>query len=128
MSLYQHWNPLFCKGNGGTAAGATLELEVELDEIGKFTIKAKIIEANAPTSLAWRYQLPVPGLFAWEYRFRLEQLGNEQLLFIQQSNFSGLLAPLYSFALGKRVLQGCESLNRAVKRWGERGNMKCMKC
>jgi hypothetical protein len=128
FQLYQHWNPLFRTGNGTLTIGSPLALEVELPGIPKFSVKAAIETIEPQSRFAWRYHMGSRAIFAWEYAINVETLDDQRLRFSQHSRFRGLLAPIYALALKKPLLEGCQALNAAVKRWGERGNITCMKC
>lgn len=128
VRLYPQWNPLFPSAAGELNVGAPLELAVKLPGIEQFTINPKIIAIVPPSELCWLYRYPFPGLFGWEYCFKIEPSGADRLRLIQRSIFRGLLAPLFAFALGAAVRQGCETMNAAMKRWGEKGSIQCLKC
>lgn len=67
-------------------------------------------------------------LFSWKYCVELEILAPDRLKFIQRSAFAGILGPLFKLALAASVGDGLAEMNKAIKRWGEKGNVRCLKC
>jgi len=128
FNLYPHWNPLFQKGTGGMNVGEHLDLTVHLPGINPFTITPKVLNVEPSARLGWRHTVMSAVLLTWEYAVVLEQLGSERLKFIQRSRFGGLLGPLFSLALERPITEGLLGLNEAVRRWGEKGNIRCLKC
>ncbi len=128
VGLYPQWNPLFVNAEGELNIGARLKLTVKLPGIEPFTITPTIRVIDPPTELTWRHRFRFPCLFGWEYRFKLEPLGADRLRITQRTSFRGVLAPLFAFGLGVAVRQGCEAMSAALKRWGEKGSIQCLKC
>lgn len=126
--LYPQWNLLFPQITGKMEVGAEIEVTVALPEIKPFSVRATIQASTAGTRLCWRYGYRLPGLFSWTYAYELEELSGGQLLFVQNSTYSGLLAPLYHLGMKRALQQGLLSLNKALQRWGERRGISCLKC
>lgn len=127
-SLYPQWNPLFPRVTGQFKPCEQVELAVKLPEIGLFTIQSTIQEYEARTKLCWQHRSRFPGLYSWSYCCTLKSLESNRVEFSQRSTFGGLLAPLLQFGMGKMVSQGLAAMNSALKRWGEKGNIQCLKC
>ena len=128
LKLYQHWNPLFPRAAGTIEQGKELELTVHLPNMTDFTIRPVLTDVEAPKLLAWRHSFLTSLIFTWEYRIELEPAEEERLKIVQRSVFKGLLAPLFSFALSAPLREAQDHLNRALTRWGEKGNVRCLKC
>lgn len=128
IGLYSHWNPLFRKGTGRLAKGEEIELLVELPDIPSFTIKPRVLDLSPQCILSWRYTMGTSFLFSWRYSVVFDADGSGGTKFIQRSAFGGILAPLFGFALGSAVGKALEAMNRAMRRWGEKGNVTCLKC
>jgi hypothetical protein len=128
FNLYSHWNPLFQKGTGCMNVGEHLDLTVHLPGITPFTITPKVLTVEPSVRFGWRHTTMSSALLTWEYAIELESLGPEHLKFVQKSRFGGLAGPLFSLALGRPVTEGLLGLNEAVRRWGEKGNVCCLKC
>ncbi|HJV65251.1 MAG TPA: SRPBCC domain-containing protein [Geomonas sp.] len=126
--LYPQWNPLIVQAKGQAKEGAQLELTVQLPAIPPFPIKPRLLCADPHSRLLWRHSLAFPALMSWTYGIELEPLGQGRLKLIQKSSFGGVLGPLFSFALGNSMELGMSEFNKAVTRWGEQGNVRCMKC
>ena len=128
FSLYPRWNPLFTEAGGKPGKGATVRMTVALPPIDPFTIPVTLEEILPRSTIRWSYRYPVPMLFGWNFDITLEAAGEERVRVVQHSRFTGMLAPLFGFGLGRAVREGAERLNGALKRWGEKGGIRCLKC
>ena len=128
FGLYREWNPLFRLGKGRAAAGAEVELTVRLPSIPPFAIKAKVVRAAPQSALCWRHVTASPLILRWDYGFELVQANPGEVRLVQSSRFGGVLGPLFALALGRSVREGMAELERAVARWGEKGNVRCLRC
>lgn len=127
FALYPQWNPLLTKLEGAGTSGAWHVLVVHLPGIDPFTARKCLLTVEE-NRVSWRCQLVAARLLDWTLRFEIEALSPERLKFVQRSEFSGALAPIFSFALNKPLADGMEQLSQAVRRWGEKGNVSCLKC
>jgi len=127
-SLYPQWNPLFHQATGQKNAGGQLELIVNLPEISPFVVRPKLLAVEPQTSYCWRYTWFFAGLLTWKYSAALESLAPHRLKFIQSSAFGGILGPLFDLSLRASVSHGLEQMNKAIKRWGEKGGIQCLRC
>lgn len=128
FSLYPEWNPLIVSAVGTRAAGCPLDLVVRLPGIDPFRLRSSLISIEPSTQLGWRWALSSKLLVAWTFQVRLEQVSSDRVLIAQSSEFTGLFAPLFCFALNRSFAAGMHELNQALTRWGEKGNVRCMRC
>lgn len=124
--LYSHWNPVFPRV---TAVGddGRHDLVVHLPGMEIFHVPATLVAAE-PGHVSWKSTLLLPLLLTWTFSFRVVAEVPDRLLFKQRSEFTGLLAPLFCLALNRPAASGLDELARAVRRWGEKGNVRCLKC
>jgi hypothetical protein len=127
-SLYPQWHPLFPQVGGEMRAGAAIVVTVALPGIKPFKVRATIREAVPGRHLCWRYAYRLPGLFRWTYRYEIVALEHGRVKFVQDSSYTGLLAPLYHLGMKGPLQRGMLELNKAVQRWGERRGISCLKC
>ena len=127
FSLYPQWNPLFPMVAGPGTVGGVHELVVHLPGIDPFTVQATL-EDKVAGKLSWRSTFLGQPFLAWTFSCRIEVVDGERLKVLLDSEFSGLLAPLFRFALARSMQEGMEQLNQALRRWGEKGNVRCMRC
>lgn len=126
--LYPQWNPLFQRATGRMNAGEQLELVVNLPEIGPFVVRPKMLAVEPQSRFCWQHTLLFAGLFTWKYCTELEILAPHRLKFIQRSEFGGILGPLFNLGMGASVRAGLAQMNEAIRRWGEKGNIQCLRC
>jgi len=128
FGLYPHWNPLFQRATGRMHAGEQLELVVSLPEIGPFVVRPKMLAVEPEARFCWQHTLLFAGIFTWKYCAELEILAPNRLKYIQSSEFGGILAPLFNLGLRASVAGGLGQMNEAIRRWGEKGNIQCLRC
>ncbi len=128
FGLYPQWNPLFTKATGPVNPGERFDLVVKLPGMDPFPIKPVLQEAEPKSRLSWQSSMLSSALLSWTFCYELHSLSPDRLRLTQRSSFKGLLSPLFSFAMKKPVTDGMQSLNDALKRWGEKGNVRCMRC
>lgn len=127
-ALYPEWNPLFRRAAGTISAGDRWELVVALPGIEPFTVRPTLLTATPPSGFCWEHTVLWAGLFSWRYCVELEAISPHRVKFIQRSRFGGCLAPLFTLGLGRRVAEGLERMNAAIRRWGEEGHVRCLRC
>lgn len=127
-SLYRHWNPLFSEAKGDLTAGGRLELVVALPEIAPFRVEPELLTVEPQKGFCWRHTLLLGGMMTWKYRVELEVIDAQRVRLVQGSAFGGLLGPLFRLGLGGSVRAGMERMNEALRRWGEKGNVQCLRC
>lgn len=127
-SLYRHWNPLFSEAKGDLTVGGRLELVVALPEIAPFRVEPELLTVEPQRGFCWRHTVLWAGIMTWKYRVELEVVDAQRVRLVQGSAFGGLLGPLFGLGLGGSVRAGMERMNEALRRWGEKGNVRCLRC
>ena len=127
-SLYQQWNPLFTQEKGLLKVGNRLELVVTLPEIPPFRIEPKLLIVEPIKRLSWQHTLLFAGVLSWKYCNELDVLSPQRVKFIQRSQFGGILGPVGNLGLGESLGAGMGKVNEALRHWGEKGNVQCLKC
>lgn len=126
FSLYSQWNPVFPRVTPLGGDGRH-DLVVHLPGMDIFHVTASLVTAE-PGRVSLKSRLFLPALLAWTFSFRVVSQAPDRILFEQRSEFTGLLAPLFCLALNRPAALGLDELSRAVRRWGEKGNVHCLKC
>ena len=104
--------------DGTCAAGSEIHLQVQLAE-RSLTYTSKIQTVTAPSELAWREEVLVPGLLDGEHRFALETTDSGQTRFVQHDTYSGALVPLV-MGLYQAQAEFCfRRMNNALKKRAE---------
>ena len=78
-----------------------------------------VLVAKKNKAFEWLGSLPIPGVFNGHHYFRIEELSNGQVKFIQGEDFSGLLAGLIMRQIGEQTRQGFIAMNKALKERAE---------
>ncbi len=128
ITLYPRWNLLFKEASGRLNVGEDIELLVALPELAPFRIRPKVMRFDPLRTFSWRYTMACGALFNWRYTVLLDPDSAGTTKFIQTSSFGGILGPLFGFGMGGAVKNGLAEMNRAIRRWGEKGNITCLKC
>ncbi|MFA7405162.1 MAG: SRPBCC domain-containing protein [Pelobacteraceae bacterium] len=127
-TLYPFWNPLFKQVTGRMVVGESMNFMVSLPDITPFLIKPKVLSVKPAKGFCWQQTLYFAGLFSWKYCTELEVISLQHSKYIQKFHFGGILGPLSSLAMRGEVTAGLSKMNEALRRWGEKGNIQCLKC
>ncbi|MDD2899722.1 MAG: SRPBCC domain-containing protein [Desulfuromonadaceae bacterium] len=127
-TLYPHWNPVIKQAAGKLVEGEHLKFVVALIESAPFEVNPKVLSVEPEKSFCWQQTAYCAGIFHWKYCVCLEVLTDEKLIFMQKLTFGGIIGPLFTLAMKSHVASGLERMNEAVRRWGEKGNIRCLKC
>ncbi|GFO57515.1 cyclase [Geomonas sp. Red276] len=128
LNLYAEWNPLFVRAEGALQQGGELGLTVQLPSIPPFVITPRVLAAHSQSGFQWRHAMATSVLMSWTYGISLAEQGPQGVTVVQSSRFGGLLGPLFGFALATSVERGMKEFSRALARWGEKGNVRCLRC
>jgi hypothetical protein len=118
FAAYPQWNPFYTSIDGTCAAGSEIHLQVQLAE-RSLTYTSKIQTVTAPSELAWREEVLVPGLLDGEHRFALETTDSGQTRFVQHDTYSGALVPLVMGLYQAQAEFGFRRMNNALKKRAE---------
>jgi hypothetical protein len=112
---FPQWNPFIRRVEGKAEVGAKLEVHIQPSGARGMTFKPTVLTAEPFRELRWLGRMIMPGLFDGEHKFTVEPLGENQVRFIQQEMFTGILVPLLASSLDKDTLRGFDEMNRALK-------------
>lgn len=127
-SLYPNWNPVIKQASGRLVEGESLSIVVALIESAPFKVSPKVLTVEPDKSFCWQQTVYFAGVFNWKYCAGLEVITDEKLKFMQRFTFGGIIGPLFALAMKSHVASGLARMNEALRRWGEKGNIQCLKC
>jgi hypothetical protein len=119
FARYPEWNPFIRSLEGTARVGETLDVFIQPPGQKVSRFRPRVVEVEPERNFAWRGALPIPGLFAGEHRFALDEVAGGTL-FRQSEGFSGLLVPFVGSIL-KATEAGFQSMNAALKVRAEAG-------
>lgn len=128
LKLYPQWNPLFQRATGHMGIDEHLELVVHLPETVPFIVNPKILSVETQSGFCWKHTVWCAAFFTWKYCTVLEQSAPGCLKFVQRSRFGGILGPLFYLGFKTSLLAGLITMNESLMRWGEKGNIQCLRC
>lgn len=116
---YGEWNPMILKFKGKMIQGA--QVEVELKQPGKdaMVFTPRITSYESGRKLEWQGVFLTRWLFTGSHHFELEKISENQTLFRQSENFSGIAVPFFNFSETKTAF---EMMNEALKNRAEGKN------
>lgn len=127
-TLYPNWNPVIKHASGKLVEGEFLSFVVAFIESAPFEVNPKVISVMPGRSFCWQQTVYCAGIFNWKYRVGLEVITADKLKFIQWFTFGGIIGPLFTLSMQSHVASGLARMNEALRRWGEKGNIQCLKC
>jgi hypothetical protein len=115
FAAYPAWNPFMPRISGSLEPGAGLDVQLQPPAGRGMRIRPTLLAATPFRELRWLGHLGIPGLFDGEHRFRIEDLGDDRVKFVQEERFSGLLASFLLRFIGSSTRQGFQAMNQALK-------------
>ncbi len=119
FASFPEWNPFIRRASGEARPGARLEVFIQPTGANGMTFRPTVLRAEQNRELRWLGRLLIPGLFDGEHIFTIESLGENQVRFVQQEKFRGLLVPLMARGLDRDTRRGFEEMNQAIKERAE---------
>lgn len=127
-NLYPNWNPVIKHASGKLVEGEYLSFVVALIESAPFEVNPKVLSVEPGKGFCWQQTVYFAGMFNWKYCVWLNVVTDEKLKFMQMFSFGGILGALFSLVMKPHVASGLARMNQALRRWGEKGNIQCLKC
>jgi hypothetical protein len=118
FDAYPQWNPFIKSISGEPKTGATLDVRIEPPGGRGATLHPQVLSAVPGQELRWLGHLFVPGIFDGEHHLLIREKDRDNVTFVQEEVFKGVLIPL-----ARRILEdtkrGFESMNLALKERAE---------
>ena len=122
FAAYPIWNPFIPRIDGSLETGSRLDVQLQPPGGRGMRMRPTVLAAAPSQELRWLGHLGIPGLFDGEHRFQIEPLGTDQVRFVQEERFTGLLAPLVFRFIERGTRQGFEAMNQALKARAEQSS------
>jgi len=114
-AAYPEWNPFLVRLQGRLAPGEKLAITVRPPGGSEMSFTPTVLAVLPNRELAWRGDLPIPGLFTGEHRFRLEPAAGGHTTLVQSEKFTGLLIGPLTRTMLDHTEAGFAEMNLAVK-------------
>jgi len=118
---YGKWNPQIVQLTGPRQQGSTIQLKLKFPRRPGIRAKARLEIVDAPKRLVWKGNIVASFVFQGERDFVIESAGDSAVSFTHVENITGLLAPVFSLAMGGPVRASHEAMNDAFKERCEAG-------
>ncbi|MCW5906483.1 MAG: SRPBCC domain-containing protein [Chitinophagales bacterium] len=115
---FSEWNPFILSIEGKKEVGAQLKVVLKNGK-GTSVFAPKVLVSEQNRTFEWLGSLPVPGLFNGQHKFHIETISDNQVKFIHNEQFSGLLAGLLMKMIGEETRKGFIAMNDALKKRAE---------
>jgi hypothetical protein len=115
LADYEEWNPFITRAQGSAQPGERLSLRMQPAGGRAMTIRPRVTDASADSTLEWLGHLGVPGIFDGRHRFELSATPTGTHL-VQSESFRGVLVRPLRRSLDGGTLAGFEAMNAALRR------------
>ena len=112
LDSYKNWNPFFVEASGELKEGKALDLQMQPVGGKKREFAPKLLAVTDGREIIWRGRFILPGLFDGTHHLALEPLNDNQTLFTQAEEFSGILVPFVDFMPFRK---GWQKMDEALK-------------
>jgi hypothetical protein len=113
---YADWNPFIQNISGQLSEGSQLHVTIQPVGGKPMNFKPIVKRIQQHQELRWLGRFLVPGLFDGEHYFRIEEVSEEKVRFIQGEQFRGILVPLLWGSIGSGTEKGFQAMNEALKK------------
>jgi len=111
---WSDWNPLYVKAEGQVRIGSELILTMVLPGEQPQVIRPVVLEWVPNDQLHWKLRM-MGGLINNTRFIEIEQLDVENCIVSNGELFGGLMGPRVAKRIGRKVYQGFEAMNAALK-------------
>ena len=115
LSRYGEWNPLIVRAEGPLVRGGKISISVRIPQRKATSFRPTLLALEAKKELRWLGSLAIPSLFSGEHAFVLTDRADGSVHLLHRERFEGLLLRFLSRRWFKRVHQGFEAMNEALK-------------
>ena len=111
---WKDWNSFIIKSEGKATVGT--KLKNTFDNNGKeMVFKPKVLRVEPNKELVWRGRLLMPGIFDGTHGFRIEEVGPNQVRFVNYESFKGIFSGMILKKIYDDTAQGFERMNSELK-------------
>lgn len=119
FEAYPEWNRFIRYAKGEPKVGARVEVAIQPPGGREMTFRPTVTVFEPNRELRWRGRLWAPGIFTGVHIFRIEEIGENHVRFVQAEEFLGLLVPFMGKGLYATTLAGFRQMNETLKRMAE---------
>lgn len=119
LKEYQTWNPFINRAYGKLRSGEILDVGFTVASF-KINLKPVVLNVEINREIRWRGYFLVKGLFDGEHLFRIEEMEDGRVHFINCEKFTGLLVPLFMYLIEKDTENGFNAMNEQLKKKAEK--------
>jgi hypothetical protein len=112
---YPQWNPFIKNISGKLTESAQINVTIQPPGGDAMNFEPKLLIVNNGVELRWIGRVLIPGLFDGEHYFKIEEISDGRVRFIQGEKFSGILALLLWGSVEPGTKQGFQAMNKALK-------------
>jgi len=114
FGLWKEWNSFIVNSEGAAIVGS--KLKNTFDNNGKeMVFKPKVLRAEPNKELVWMGRLFIPGIFDGTHGFRIEEVGPNQVRFVNYESFKGIFSSMILKKIYDDTAKGFERMNSELK-------------
>ncbi|MBE0685980.1 MAG: SRPBCC domain-containing protein [Anaerolineaceae bacterium] len=114
LEHYSEWNPLLYHGSGTVKLGETVVVDAKT-ATKDMNFVCKVTKVEPLKEFSWKFHVIHPILFRGVHSFRIEQIDQDSVRFIDTESFKGLLLPTQAKDLTTNGLTAMIEMGKALK-------------
>ena len=115
FAQYSKWNPLIHRVEGKLEVGEKVQIFVKKGQEEQI-FTCEIARLDPPHEFSWKFYERTPFLYRGEHIFRVEQIDEQSIRFVDRETFAGLLV---IFKKVEKMKSGMLIMDKALKKWVE---------
>ncbi len=116
---FGEWNPFIKEISGTLKEGSKLRVFIEPPNSKGMEFKPTLKTVEFEKKVKWLGKVLIPKLFDGEHSWIINQIDDNNVLFIQKERFTGIFVPFFSELL-KNTKSGFEMMNQNLKQRSEK--------
>ncbi len=119
---YPNWNPFIRNISGDKHKGSKLNVSIQPGNGKAMDIEPTLLKVEELKEIRWLGQLLIAGIFDGEHVFKIQEINETRVKFIQSEKYAGILVPIVWTGMEPGIKQGFQAMNKALKEIAESGN------
>jgi len=116
---YPTWNPFIRSISGDRYKGSRLNVSIHPVNSKALNIKPILLNVEELKEIRWLGKLLLTGIFDGEHVFKIQEISENKVKFIQSEKYKGILVPIIWNGMEPGVNQGFQVMNKALKQIAE---------
>lgn len=119
---YPDWNPFIRNISGDKSIGSKLSVSIQPVNNKPLDFTPTLLKVEELKEIRWLGKVLAGGIFDGEHVFKIQEISENKVKFIQSEKYTGILVPIIWSGMEPGTRLGFQAMNKALKELAESGN------